>query len=60
MFEGVQLSIEKKHRLGLVLVSVGEGVEALCEVEAENDQGKRADELFLEGDLGQLRSLHST
>ena len=60
MFEGVQFSIEEEHGLWLVLVGVGEGVEALCEVEAENDQGEWADQLFLEGDLGQLRSLHST
>ena len=40
MFEGVKLSIEEEHGLRLVLVSVGEGVEALCEVEAEHDQSE--------------------
>ena len=37
-----------------------EGIEALSEVKAENDEGKGADQLLLEGDLGELRSLQNT
>ena len=38
-FERVQVSIEKDHRLGLVLVMVRESVEALGEVESEYYKG---------------------
>ena len=58
ILEGVQLAIEKEHRLRLVLVMVREGVEALRVVEAQNDKSKGTDQLLLEGNLRELRSLH--
>ena len=58
VLEGMQLAIQKKHGLGVVLVGVRESVIALCEVEAKHHQGERADELLLEGNLSELRSLH--
>ena len=60
LFERMKFSIHQEHGLGLVLVMMGEGIESLSEVEAKDDQGKGADQMLLEGDLGQLRFLHNT
>ena len=60
LFEWMKFSIHQEHGLGLVLVMVGEGIEALRKVEAKDDQGKGADQMLLEGDLRQLRFLHNT
>ena len=60
LFERMKFSIHQEHGLGLVLVMMGEGIEALREVEAKDDQSKGANQMLLEGDLRQLRFLHNT
>ena len=60
LLERMKFSIHQEHGLGLVLVMMGEGIEALSEVEAKDDQGKGAYQMLLEGDLRQLRFLHNT
>ena len=60
LLERMKFSIHQEHGLGLVLVMMGEGIEALREVEAKDDQSKGANQMLLEGDLGQLRFLHNT
>ena len=60
ILEGVKFSIEEEHGLALVLVSVRESVVALGKVEAQHHESQGGDQLLLEGDFSQLRSLHST
>ena len=60
LLERMKFSIHQEHGLGLVLVMMGEGIEALREVEAKDDQGKGANQMLLERDLRQLRFLHNT
>ena len=60
LLERMKFSIHQEHGLGLVLVMMGEGIEALREVEAKDDQSKGANQMLLEGDLRQLRFLHNT
>ena len=60
LLERMKFSIHQEHGLGLVLVMMGEGIEALREVEAKDDQSKGANQMLLEWDLRQLRFLHNT
>ena len=60
LLERMKFSIHQEHGLGLVLVMMGEGIEALREVEAKDDQSKGANQMLLEWDLRKLRFLHNT
>ena len=60
LLERMKFSIHQEHGLGLVLVMMGEGIEALREVEAKDDQSKGANQMLLEWDLRQLGFLHNT
>ena len=51
IFEGMKLSIKKKHGLWFILMSMREGVVALSEVETKDNQSKGSNQLLLEGDL---------
>ena len=53
----VKLAVSKQHRLSIVLVEMGEGAEALCEVEPEDHQAKCAHKLLLERKLLKLGGL---
>ena len=57
---GVQFTIGQEHGLASVLVVMGECVESLSEVESDNHHGQCANQLLLEGELGQLGSLEGT
>ena len=54
LLERMKFSVHKEHGLLLILVMMREGVEALGEVEAKDNQGKGANQMLLEGDLRQL------
>ena len=53
--EWMQLSIEHKHWLTIVLVVVRHGVEPLGIVEADDEEGAGADEVLLEWWGGHVR-----
>lgn len=58
LLHGMQFTVRQEHWLRGVLVVMGESVVSLSEVESEYHHGQRADQVLLEGELGELGCLH--